>query len=215
MLRAIGFDLDGTLLDSRGDIAAACNHALAHFGQPTLPEVTVAGVVGDGVRTLLGLAFGLPKEAKELDQVVEEFLAYYASHPVAFSSWMPGALETLDAFGDLPLALVTNKSRRVTMAILEALGVGKLFAFVYCGGDGPLKPDPEPLLRTVRALGVLPSELWYVGDGVQDVGAGLAAGVRTLAVLGGFHSEAKLREAGAETVLGSLYELAGLRSTLP
>jgi 2-phosphoglycolate phosphatase len=199
---AIAFDLDGTLVDSRGDIAAACNHTLAWAGRAPLPESTVATFVGDGARALLARAFGLPRESSELDPLLAEWTRFYSAHPVDHTTWMPGAeraLRELPARG-VRLALVTNKSRVVTLAILDALGVASRFGAVYAGGDGPLKPSPEPVARVSAALGLAPADLWVVGDAAQDIGAARAAGARAVGILGGFHPEARLRGAEPDAV---------------
>jgi phosphoglycolate phosphatase len=209
--RALAFDLDGTLVDSRRDIAAACNHVLVQAGRPPLDLAVIVGFVGDGVRQLLARAFGLPVDDANLDALVEELVRYYAAHPVVHTTWMPGALATLDAVADAPLALLTNKARDVTVAVLDALGARDRFAFVYAGGDGHLKPHPEPVTATARALGVPADSLWVVGDGAQDIQAARAAGATAIAVLGGFTPEARLREAGPDALLASLSDLAGLR----
>ena len=86
------------------------------------------------------------------------------------------------------------------------------FAFVYAGGDGPLKPDPAPVAAAARALDVPPDSLWVIGDGRQDVQAARAAGATAIAVLGGFTSEARLREAAPDALLPSLAGLVELRA---
>jgi phosphoglycolate phosphatase len=209
--RAIAFDLDGTLIDSRLDIAAACNHVLVYAGRAPLDPAVIVGFVGDGVRQLIARAFGLPSDDRTLDALVEELVRYYAAHPVVRTPWMPGALDALDALSEAPLALLTNKARDVTIAVLDALGARDRFAFVYAGGDGPLKPRPEPVTTTARALGVPTESLWVVGDGAQDVQAARAAGATAIAVLGGFTPEARLREARPDALIDSLSDLAGLR----
>jgi len=209
--RAFAFDLDGTLVDSRLDIAAACNHVLVQAGRQPLDPAVVVGFVGDGVRALLARAFGLPPEDGTLDPLVHELVRYYAAHPVVHTTWIPGALATLDALADAPAALVTNKAREVTLAVLDALGARGRFAFVYAGGDGPLKPHPAPVTATARALGVPAEALWVVGDGAQDIQAARAAGATAIAVLGGFTSEQRLRETRPDALLESLPRLVALR----
>ncbi|HEY8040114.1 MAG TPA: HAD hydrolase-like protein [Polyangiaceae bacterium] len=207
---AVAFDLDGTLVDSRLDIAAACNHVLVGLGRSPLDPAHVATFVGNGVRALLAGALSLPGDAPELGRLVEEFVAYYAAHPVERTTWMPGAREAIAALADRPLALVTNKARTVTTAILDALHARGLFAAVYAGGDGPLKPSAEPIVAVARALAVDAASLWVVGDGEQDVLAARAAGAVAVAVLGGFGSEERLRAARPDAVLAHLAELAPL-----
>ena len=210
--RAVAFDLDGTLIDSRADIAAACNHALAWSGREPIAVDVIGTFVGDGARALLARASGVDAASNELDGLLAEFIGFYAAHPIASSRWMPGALEVLAALEarDVRLAVVTNKARAVTEPILRALGVASRFAAVYAGGDGPLKPSAEPMTRIMRELGSSSADTWLVGDGVQDVGAALAVGCTSVAVLGGFHSEIALRASGATRIVASLTELDGI-----
>jgi phosphoglycolate phosphatase len=208
--RAIAFDLDGTLIDSRRDIAAACNHALVAAGRPPLPLDVIITFVGDGVRALVARAFGLSDDDPALDPHVAATIAYYEAHPVDGTVFLPGALEALDAADHLPVALVTNKARPVTLAVLDGLGVRGRFAFVYAGGDGPLKPSAEPVVACARALTIDVRSLWVVGDGDQDVRAARAAGAVAVGVLGGFTQEEKLRAADPDVVLAAIGDLPRL-----
>lgn len=209
---AVAFDLDGTLIDSRLDIAAACNHVLASEGRATMPPDVIAGFVGDGVAHLVARAFGLPVEAPEVPELTARLVAYYSAHPVVHTRWMPGALEVMGALerAGLPMAIVTNKARKVTLAVLDALGAVGRFAGVVAGGDAPLKPSPEPVIAVARALGVEVGALWVVGDGEQDILSAKAAGAYAVAVRGGFADDARLAAAGPDVTLGSLAELVRL-----
>jgi phosphoglycolate phosphatase-like HAD superfamily hydrolase len=143
---AIVFDLDGTLIDSRADIAAAVNHVFARLGYATLPLETVMGYVGDGARQLIMRAAGLAPDAPDLDPLFERFLDYYTAHAADQTTWMPGALAALEQLRRYPLNVCTNKPRATTLAVLDALAALDRFANVLCGGDLPrLKPDPMPL----------------------------------------------------------------------
>lgn len=210
--RAVLFDLDGALIDSRDDIAAACNHALVAAGRPALPEATIAGFVGDGARALLARAFAIPRDAPEMERHLAEWAAYYAAHPIDRTAWMPGAREAIEALRarGARIGLATNKLRAVTLSIVRALGVEPLFDAVWAGGDGALKPAPDSVRALMTALGARPDETWLVGDGAQDVGAANAAGCAAIAVLGGFHAEDKLRAANPTAVLASMRELIPL-----
>jgi len=207
---AVAFDLDGTLIDSRLDIAAACNHVLASEGRPPLDVKVIATFVGDGVRALVSRAFAMPLESPALDALERAFVERYAAHAVEQTTWMPGALDAMDALRGTPLAVVTNKARAVTLAILDALDAGGRFAFVYAGGDGPLKPRPEPVLAVGRALAVPVEALWVVGDGDQDLLSARAAGAVAIGVLGGFGTEARLRASRPDALLPSLAALRAL-----
>jgi phosphoglycolate phosphatase len=152
-------------------------------------------------------ALGVTPDDAAVEPALEDFLTYYAAHPIEGTSWMPGALQVVRTVGARAAAVVTNKSQSVTEVILEALGATAHFGVLVAGGDGPLKPDPAPIRRALAALGATPEATWVVGDGVQDVRAGRAAGCRTAAILGGFGHEDALRAAGADVVLSSLTDL--------
>lgn len=208
--RAVVFDLDGTLIDSREDIAAACNHALVSHGRAPLKMETVRTYVGDGARMLLARAFALPATSAELEAPLATFHAYYQAHPVVFTALLPGALEVLDALAQIPIALATNKPRTATLLVLEALGILPRFTAIAAGGDGPLKPDPSSIHAVLKTMGVPPEASWVVGDGPQDVGAGKAAGCATIGVLEGFVDPERLRASAPDVIIASLHELLPL-----
>jgi 2-phosphoglycolate phosphatase len=208
--RAIVFDLDGTLVDSRGDIADACNHALTAFGRAVLPEGTIAGFVGDGAKKLLARAFGEGISNEELAAAYETFSHYYASHAAVRSRWMPGAREVVLALAPMPLAIATNKPRDATTSLLRALSAESFFARVISGDDGALKPSPDPIRAALLPTGVVARDAWVVGDGVQDVLAARAAGATSIAVLGGFSSEATLSASQPDAMIDSLHDLLPL-----
>ena len=205
---AIVFDLDGTLVDSRADIAAAVNHVLGRLGFATLPLKLVMGYVGDGARQLIVRASGLPPDSPDVAPLFEQFLDYYTAHAADQTTWMPGACEALEALRHYPLSLCTNKPRVATLAVLQAFGAIDRFATIVCGGDLPrLKPDPMPLHVTAEKIGCTPSSLVVVGDGPQDIECGRAVGAFTVGVLGGIAAPERLMASGPDLVLESLWEL--------
>jgi phosphoglycolate phosphatase len=123
---------------------------------------------------------------------------------------MPGAREAIASLAPLPLSIATNKPRSATSALLDALGATRLFARVVTGDEGPLKPDPGPILLALAPTGIAATNAWIVGDGVQDIRAAKAAGAASVAVLGGFTSEDKLRAAHPDALISTLTELAPL-----
>jgi phosphoglycolate phosphatase len=215
MIRAVAFDLDGTLIDSRRDIAVATNHALACHGFPELELAEIERYIGDGARTLLARAARLDEQAASVSALVESFLEYYTEHATDFTTLMPGALEALEALSDLPLALCTNKPRRTTLAVLRNLGLETRFEHVSAGGDlSEKKPHPAPILWIAETLRIGPSELVMVGDGAQDILAGRAARAITVGVRGGIQPVERLLAAQPDHVLESLHGLASLVSAL-
>jgi phosphoglycolate phosphatase len=209
-LRPVVFDLDGTLIDSRADIAAACNHALEAVGRAPLPLERVAGFVGDGARQLLARAFALPEDAVELDAHLEVFLDFYTAHPSPHTSLYPGVRAVLARLSGRRLAVCTNKPRRTTDAVLSALGLTSAFASVVAGGDTPdRKPGPGPLRRVAADLGVAPELLVMVGDGPQDVMAARAVGAHAVGVRHGFLPLERLVASEPDVLLEGVIELPG------
>jgi 2-phosphoglycolate phosphatase len=206
--RGIAFDLDGTLVDSSGDIVVAVNHALRENQKPTLPPATILRFVGDGARMLCARAAGMTEKQQEVDQVLASYLAFYMEHPVDHTRWMPHARGVLDELRRYRLAIVTNKARNTTDVVLGRLGVRSLFSAIVADGDLlGLKPSPQPMLEAARLLGIDPGQLVVVGDGPQDVEAGRRAGCRTIGVLGGFLPKERLLAAQPDVLIESLAEL--------
>jgi phosphoglycolate phosphatase len=207
----IVFDLDGTLIDSRGDIVAAVNHALTRSGREPLPAPVIVRFVGDGARSLCARAAQLGEMEEEVDYLLGLFIQYYVQHPVDFTRWTPGAQETLEALSamtDMTLALCTNKPRATTDAVLAALGVRTRFRVVVAGGDLPeKKPAPGPLLHVAKVLRVTPDTMVMVGDGPQDIECARRAKVRSVAVDAGFFAGERLQQCQPDVLLRSLAEL--------
>ncbi|MEJ7733070.1 MAG: HAD hydrolase-like protein [Polyangiaceae bacterium] len=168
---AVVFDLDGTLVDSRGDIVAAVNHALLATGRAALPGPVIVQYIGDGARALCARAARVPESSEEVDVLLADFLAYYVEHPIDFTRWMAGAQEALDELAtmSMPLGICTNKPRATTEAVLGALGIRTRFRGIVAGGDMlEKKPAPAPLLGVAKQLGVPPELCVMVGDLPQD-----------------------------------------------
>ena len=202
------FDLDGTLIDSRLDIANSANHALGQHGFATLSVSEIATYVGDGARLLLARAARLEPSAPALDALLSTFTTYYEQHPTDHTLLLPGAHEALLQLSHLPLALCTNKPRSITDRVLANLRLPATFQVVVGGGDLPkTKPDPLPLQFIARALGLTPTELVMVGDGAQDIACAKAAGAHSVGVEGGMQGRELLLASEPDVLLGSLLEL--------
>ena len=179
MRNGIIFDLDGTLIDSRADLALAVNLTREELGLLAIPEDQVVGCVGEGVRTLLTRA--IPERPQELERALAINQRHYRAHLLDRTLLYPGvrtALERLRRL-DLPLMVVTNKPRAFTDLILEGLGIARLMAAVVGGGDCPaLKPDPAPLRLALEQAGCAAVGSWMVGDHFTDLEAGRRAGLK-------------------------------------
>ncbi len=206
------FDLDGTLIDSKNDIAAAVNLSLERLGLPRLPEARVSQFVGDGVQKLIQRALreAMGTEAPE-DQIgkgVELFLEEYGNHLLDSTRLYPGVREGLDRLYWAQFAIVTNKPEKLSRKILEALGLGHRFCTILGGDSISLrKPDPAPLREAMRRCGTTAHETVMVGDSPADIKAGQAAGVITCGIAGGFRGREALEAAGCDLIVESVSEL--------
>lgn len=208
LVRGVVFDLDGTLVDSRRDIAEAANHALEKAGLARLPHDELESYVGDGAPLLMARAARLEVTDLKTKAMVADFLDYYAEHPIDYTNVMPGGLEALDALGHLPLGICTNKPRRTSIAVLRGLGLEARFKGVVAGDDLPKrKPDPAMVLETARLLGVPVQTIVMVGDGPQDVLSGRAAGAFTVGVKGGIQALERLTSSGPDLMIDTLADL--------
>ena len=181
------FDLDGTLIDSRADLAAATNAMRARHGLPALPLDKVAAYVGDGVRTLALRALeGAPVDP---DLAAREISAAYAAHLTDRTTAYPGVeagLRALRAAGH-DLALVTNKPAPHARRLMDHFGWTPLFSVLLGGGDTPeLKPSPLPLQTAMQRTGHAPENTWMVGDHHTDLEAARRASIRSIFLASGF-----------------------------
>lgn len=182
-VRLLVFDLDGTLIDSKVDLANSVNHALGAFGLPALPHQVIYSYVGDGATMLIRRAVEEEGDGI-LPAVLEAFLAHYRRHLLDTTVPYPGVPESLRKWaGTYHMAVLTNKFLDMTQSILSGLSLDRYFTDVV-GGDSPdgKKPHPGGLLRIMRTCGASPGETLMVGDSRNDVLAGKKAGVRTCGV---------------------------------
>lgn len=201
------FDLDGTLVDSLPDIAASCNHVRSHHGLSAAPLDLVRSFVGDGARTLLRRALHdvLPEDPTAAEPfLTAAFERYCDHHAVQCTSAVrlyPGVRAHLERFAAAGhgLAVVTNKPERFARPIVAHTGLADLLSVVV-GGDTlrQRKPDPAPLAHALAQLGWRAAGATMVGDGVQDLRAGKALGLRTIGCLYGYGDPAALRAAAAD-----------------
>jgi phosphoglycolate phosphatase len=209
------FDLDGTLVDSRRDIAEAANHALVSAGFAALPHAELDSYVGDGAALLMARGARLDPKDERVALLVETFLDYYAEHPIDHTRLMPGGELALETLRSYPLGICTNKPRRTTLAVLNGLELTARFAGIVAGDDLPKrKPDPTMVLEAARLMCVSVTELVMVGDGPQDVLAGRAAGAYTVGVRGGIQAFERLEAARPDVMIETLTELPDVVSQL-
>jgi len=199
---AVLFDLDGTLADTLGDIAAAGNHAMTALGRPTIEQHRFRHLAGQGLPYLIRHALG-PAHGHLVEQGIELFREYYGDHSLDRTVPYDGIPELLEALGShgLLLAVLSNKPEPATRALVDALfSRHRWAAAAGARPDTPLKPDPTAALRIAESLGVPPARWAYVGDTRVDMETASAAGMFAIGVLWGFRDEPELRGAGARAI---------------
>ena len=186
MTRLAIFDLDGTLVDSRADIARAANHARAALGLAPHPLDAVVGFVGDGAARLIE-RLTPAADAAGRARALAAFEDFYGAHCCVDTVVYPGIVALLGALRDAgwTLAVATNKPDAMTRTLLAGLDLARWFAAVR-GGDGPRKPDPGQLTALMAEAGAPPAATWMIGDHRTDIGAARAAGCRVAFCRWGF-----------------------------
>jgi phosphoglycolate phosphatase len=181
-IAALVYDLDGTLIDSRLDLAISVNAALADAGRAPKPVELIATYVGDGIHVMLQRSFEEATPAV-LERALQIYRAHYRAHCLDNTRLYPGVRSTLEHFRHKRQAVVSNKSADFSRLIVARLGLEDLLPVVI-GGDtaGALKPDPAPVQAALAALAVAAGQAVMVGDGLTDLEAGRRAGTRTCAV---------------------------------
>jgi phosphoglycolate phosphatase len=187
------FDLDGTLIDSKRDLAEAVNATRGNLGLPPLDLATIAQYVGNGAPVLIRRALGPSYTEEQVEEALLFFLDYYRDHKLDYTCLYPGVRESLDALRarGIRLAVLTNKPVRVSKAILDGLGVGAHFFQCY-GGNSFDQKKPHPVgvdaLRR-EAGGIPPERTMMVGDSYVDVQTAVNAGIKSCGVTYGFQPE--------------------------
>ncbi len=191
MKTAILFDLDGTLLDTLGDLHAATNHVLRSFGYRSRSMEEIRQFVGNGARRLIEQA--IPADKDNVDAVLAAFQVYYAAHCNEQTAPYPGIPEALEALGDYPLAVVSNKPDKAVKELAKIY-----FPRLYARGESDdcrRKPYPDMVEKALAALGA--DACIYVGDSEVDVQTAKNAGVTCLSVTWGFRDRSVMEAAGS------------------
>jgi phosphoglycolate phosphatase len=170
-IRLIVFDLDGTLIDSRKDLANSINAMLTEFKRQPLPEEIISEYIGDGAGMLVRRALGDPADEPLIESALSSFLNHYREHKLDFTYVYDGVFAALDALkAGRQMAVLTNKPVFPAKAICDALGLSPYFFRIYGGNSfATKKPDPEGLTTLIREAGVQPEETVMVGDSDVDI----------------------------------------------
>jgi phosphoglycolate phosphatase len=202
-VKAVLFDLDGTLIDSAPDLGAAADKMRTDRGLSSLPLETYRPMAGAGARGMLGIAFGMTPDHPDFPAMREEFFRNYESCMTQRTYVFEGVAQLIASLVERNVAwgVVTNKAMRFTAPLTKGMPLFASARAVVGGDSTPHpKPHPAPLLEAARQVGVDPIECLYVGDDLRDVQAGKAAGMQTVAALYGYlGSQADVKDWGADT----------------
>jgi phosphoglycolate phosphatase len=208
------FDLDGTLIDSKADLARSINLMLAELGRSALSEETVGGFVGDGVRVLVRRSLTAtdinrqPPEPELHARGVELMHKHYADQMLVATSLFPGVADTLRFFSGKKKAVVTSKEVRFTRILLDHFGITDCFDAIVGGDTLPeRKPDPAPVIEGLRLLDATAVNSVMIGDSENDIIAGQRSGTLTCAVTFGFRTAEFLKETRPNVLIEAFGEL--------
>lgn len=199
MIKAVIFDLDGTLLDTSHDIHAVINASLTKFGLPQISYESTLKFVGNGAKKLVERAIG--ERTDTLQEVYADYSERFANCNNELTSLYPQEAETLKKFKDagIRLAIVSNKPQRATEHVYAKFLSNFGFSIVFGQTEYyPLKPNPASTCAILNKLDVSTDECIFVGDGETDVQTAKAANIKCVSVLWGFRTMEQLKEAGAE-----------------
>lgn len=214
--RGVLIDLDGTLLDTVPDLAAAVNAMLADFGRPPLAEAQVASYVGKGADVLVHRALTGAMDGKaddtEFQRGKRAFYDHYRRENGRQAVVFPGVREAIALMREhgLALACVTNKPREFTVELLERVGLADFDAVVTGDDTTDKKPHPAPMLHACALLKLLPTETAMVGDSENDVLSARAAGCRVIVVETGYNEGRPVSELDADAIVPGLLDAARL-----
>jgi phosphoglycolate phosphatase len=212
-LKAILFDLDGTLIDSGDDLANSVNYMLKKLNKKTFDNETIKKWIGNGAAVLVKRALSGGMEIKDINEeefqkAFEIFMNHYSENLCVNTKLFDGVREVLEYLKDKKLAIITNKPYKFVLPILEYFKIDEYFDLVL-GGDSldEKKPSAKPLKVACERLGVLENEAVMVGDSKNDIIAAKNAGIRSVCVTYGYLQGEEAEKLGADFVINSLKEL--------
>ena len=209
-IQLVVFDLDGTLVDSKMDLALSVNAMREQMGLAALPFDVIASYVGHGVTTLVRRALEDQASDENIQKGLAFFLDYYRLHMLDNTTTYPGVLEALNELGDRKLAVLTNKPVHFSREMLTRLGIAPCFAYIYGGNSFPQKkPDPVGIRKLTSDLKIPPEKTMIVGDSDTDVLTGRNAGTWTCGVTYGFGAHT-LEDVPPDLLLDDLRDLPPL-----
>lgn len=213
--QTVGFDLDGTLLDTSRDLGVALNYALGSIGRAQVPYEQVQNLIGGGSGLMLRRALALTggDEGIDFEALRQVLIGHYADNIARHTALYPGGAEMLDGLAarGVKIAVVTNKPEHLAVKLFDELGLSPRFAVVIGGGRYPLKPQPDALHAMVAACGG--GAAAFVGDTTFDTGAARAAGIPCVGVTFGFN-DVPLSDLQADALIDHFDQLIPALATL-
>lgn len=188
-IRAVMFDLDGTLLDTAPDFVVVVNRLLAEYDRPPLADATIRRSVSNGARALVELAFGVEPGHPDFETLRTRLLALYSDHLAVHTVLFPGLQTLLHALGErqIPWGVATNKPAAYTLPLMEQMDLQPAPQSIICPDHvTERKPHPESLFLAAKHLGCEPEHILYVGDHRRDIECGRQAGAITIAAAYGY-----------------------------
>ena len=206
-VRAVIFDLDGTLIDSQLDLVLAVNAMLEHMGREPHVHEKICSFIGNGAPMLVQRALGEGVTEADVAKGLAYFLEYYRAHMLDNTDVYPGVREALVQLQQYPMAVLTNKPVHFSRAIIEGLNLSRYFRYVYGGNSFETKkPDPQGAQILLRELQAAPHEAMMVGDSDVDIKTARNAGMHACGVTYGFGAES-LRAHPPDIMLDTLSDL--------
>lgn len=210
-MKAVLFDLDGTLIDSAPDLAAALNLQRQQRNLPPMEVDKLRNAVSQGVRGMIDKGLNIKPNDPNYEDTRQEFLHFYAKNLTTYTQLFSGIDRLLNYLEQENIAwgIVTNKLTQYTLPIIKQLKLENRTEVVICGDTTPhSKPHPAPLLYAAQALNIEPQACWYVGDDLRDIQAGQSAGMKTIAVSYGYGgTEQEIAQWGADFIVNSTNQL--------
>lgn len=208
-LDLIVFDLDGTLVDSIGDLADSLNYAANQMKLPDVPNTDMPKYVGNGVRVLISKGLKLAEGNPDLDKAEAIFMDYYKDNLTNRTTFYPNVKHILHYFKGKKMAVLSNKPDDFTKKVITELNLINTFDIVMgSSSQFQRKPAPDPLLYIMKTLGVKPNKTLMVGDGDTDIDTGKAAGAHTCGLTYGYRTRKELATLSPDILLDNIGELS-------